>query len=104
MTNDAKPRVYDVLARAFIQEGVSTCFTLMGDANMNWAARLAQQGCRMVYVRHEHCAVAAAMAYARKTSDVGVATITCGPGGRHRGSRRACAPADAGDGRPHPLP
>ena len=34
----------------------------------------------MVYVRHEHCAVAAAMAYARKTGDVGVATVTCGPG------------------------
>ena len=80
MTTEAKPHVYDVLAKAFIQEGVSTCFTLMGDANMNWAARLAQQGCRMVYVRHEHCAVAAAMAYARKTSDVGVATVTCGPG------------------------
>jgi thiamine pyrophosphate-dependent acetolactate synthase large subunit-like protein len=80
VTNEAKARVYDVLAKAFIQEGVRTCFTLMGDANMNWAARLAQQGCRMVYVRHEHCAVAAAMAYARKTSDVGVATVTCGPG------------------------
>ena len=80
MTTEAKLHVYDVLARAFIQEGVSTCFALMGDANMNWAARLAQQGCRMVYVRHEHCAVAAAMAYARKTSDVGVATVTCGPG------------------------
>ncbi|HEY5547058.1 MAG TPA: thiamine pyrophosphate-binding protein [Gemmatimonadaceae bacterium] len=80
MTNEAKPRVYDVLAKAFIQEGVSTCFTLMGDANMNWAARLRQQGCRMIFVRHEHCAVAAAMAYARKTSEVGVATVTCGPG------------------------
>src|SRR6185295_7251427 len=34
----------------------------------------------MVYVRHEHCAVASAMAYARKTSEVGVATVTCGPG------------------------
>ncbi|MGZ5117796.1 MAG: thiamine pyrophosphate-binding protein [Burkholderiales bacterium] len=80
MTTEAKSRVYDVLAKAFIQEGVKTCFTLMGDANMNWAARLAQQGCRMVYVRHEHCAVASAMAYARKTSEVGVATVTCGPG------------------------
>jgi thiamine pyrophosphate-dependent acetolactate synthase large subunit-like protein len=80
VTNDAKSHVYDVLAKAFIQEGVSTCFTLMGDANMNWASRLAQQGCRMIYVRHEHCAVASAMAYARKTSDVGVATVTCGPG------------------------
>jgi thiamine pyrophosphate-dependent acetolactate synthase large subunit-like protein len=47
---------------------------------MNWAARMAQQGCRMVYVRHEHCALAAAMAYARKTGDVAVATVTCGPG------------------------
>jgi thiamine pyrophosphate-dependent acetolactate synthase large subunit-like protein len=80
VTTEAKLHVYDVLAKAFIQEGVRTCFTLMGDANMNWAARLAQQGCRMVYVRHEHCAVAAAMAYARKTSEVGVATVTCGPG------------------------
>jgi thiamine pyrophosphate-dependent acetolactate synthase large subunit-like protein len=47
---------------------------------MNWAARLTVQGCRMVYVRHEHCALAAAMAYARKSGDVGVATVTCGPG------------------------
>jgi acetolactate synthase-1/2/3 large subunit len=80
VTTEAKLHVYDVLARAFIQENVSTCFALLGDANMNWAARLAQQGCRMVYVRHEHCAVAAAMAYARKTGEVGVATVTCGPG------------------------
>ena len=80
MTTDTKLHVYDVLAKSFIQEGVTTCFTLMGDANMNWASKLAQQGCRMVYVRHEHCAAAAAMAYARKTGDVGVATVTCGPG------------------------
>src|SRR5262245_3994 len=78
--SEAKLHVYDVLARTFVQEGVRTCFALMGDANMNWAARLGEQGCRMVYVRHEHCAVAAAMAYARKTSEVGVASVTCGPG------------------------
>src|SRR5690242_9506164 len=80
MSNDPGPRVYDVLARAFIQEEVRTCFTLLGDANMNWAARLSEEGCRMVYVRHEHCALAAAMAYSRKSRDVGVATVTCGPG------------------------
>jgi thiamine pyrophosphate-dependent acetolactate synthase large subunit-like protein len=78
--NDGKPRVYDLLARAFAREGVRACFALLGDANMNWAERLGQQGCRMVYVRHEHCAVAAAMAYARKSGDVGVASVTCGPG------------------------
>ena len=75
-----KRHVYDVLAQAFMQEGVRTCIALLGDANMNWAARLAEQGCRMIYVRHEHCAVAAAMAYARKAQEVGVATVTCGPG------------------------
>ena len=77
---EAKPHVYDILAKAFAQEDVRTCFALLGDANMNWASRLAAEGCRMVYVRHEHCALAAAMAYARKTSEVGVATVTCGPG------------------------
>ena len=78
--SDAKLRVYDILADAFYQEDVRTCFALLGDANMNWAVRLAERGCRMVYVRHEHCAVAAAMAYARKSGELGVATVTCGPG------------------------
>ncbi len=73
-------RVYDKLAAGFRQEGVETCFALLGDANMNFATRLAEAGCRMIYVRHEHCAVAAAMAYARKSGEVGVATVTCGPG------------------------
>ena len=80
MKNDAKPRLYDVLARAFLQEDVRVCFALLGDANMNWAARLSEQGCRMLYVRHEHCALAAAMAYTRKSGNVGVASVTCGPG------------------------
>jgi len=75
-----QPRVFDVLADTFAQEEVKTCFALLGDANMNWATRLAERGCRFIYVRHEHCAVAAAMAYARKTRDVGVASVTCGPG------------------------
>ncbi len=73
-------KVFDVLAETFRQEEVTTCFALLGDANMNFATRLAETGCRMIYVRHEHCAVAAAMAYARKTDEVGVATVTCGPG------------------------
>ncbi len=80
MKNEAIPRVYDMLAKAFAQEEVRTCFALLGDANMNWAERLAQAGCRMIYVRHEHCALAAAMAYARKNRDVALASVTCGPG------------------------
>lgn len=80
MKHDGKPRVFDVLAKAFAQEEVETCFALLGDANMNWAVRLSEAGTRMIYVRHEHCAVASAMAYARKSGRVGVATVTCGPG------------------------
>src|ERR1043165_4780076 len=80
MKTESPVRVHDILANAFAQEGVRTCFALLGDANMNWAASLAAQGCRMIYVRHEHCALASAMAYARKKGDVGVATVTCGPG------------------------
>jgi len=72
--------VYEVLAKAFLQEQVRTCFALLGDANMNWASAMATGGCDFVYVRHEHCAVAAAMAYARTSGEVGVATVTCGPG------------------------
>mgnify|MGYP000089839287 CR=1 FL=1 len=73
-------RVYDILAGIFSQEDVKTCFALLGDANMNWAAALSEQGCRLVHVRHEYCALAAGMAYARKNGDVGVASVTCGPG------------------------
>ncbi|TRW99402.1 thiamine pyrophosphate-binding protein [Paracoccus sp. M683] len=72
--------VYESLADSFAAEGVSTCFALLGDANMNWATALAGRGVRMIYVRHEHCAVAAATAYARKTGQTGIATVTCGPG------------------------
>ena len=80
MKDNAEKKVFDVLARAFAQENVDTCFALLGDANMNWATRLSEQGVRMIYVRHEHCSVAAAMAYARKSGDVGLASVTCGPG------------------------
>ena len=73
-------KLFDALAAAFLREGVTTCFALLGDANMNFATRLGEGGSRMIYVRHEHCAVAAAMAYARKSGQIGVATVTCGPG------------------------
>jgi len=73
-------KVYEVLAESFRREGVATCFALLGDANMNWATVLAACGTRMIYVRHEHCAVSAAMAWSRAEAEVGVATVTCGPG------------------------
>lgn len=72
--------VYDVLAEVFWREKVKACFALQGDANMCFATRLADMGCNVIHVRHEHCTVSAATSYARKTGEVGVATVTCGPG------------------------
>jgi len=72
---------YEVLAQAFVAEGVDTMFALLGDANMYWGAMMAQKfGVRVVHARHEHCACAMADGYARYTGKVGVATVTCGPG------------------------
>ena len=76
----AKRHWYEVIAEMMVAEGVSDCFALLGDANMHMATCLDELGARMIHVRHEHCAVAAAMAYARKTGRTGVATVTCGPG------------------------
>ena len=72
--------VYEVLADTVLNEGVTDCFALLGDANMHFATSLADKGCRLVTVRHEHNAAAAAMAYARASGRVGVSTVTCGPG------------------------
>ena len=76
----AKRYWYEVIAEAVKAEGVTECFALLGDANMHMATHLDALGARMIHVRHEHCAVAAAMGYARKTGKTGVATVTCGPG------------------------
>jgi acetolactate synthase I/II/III large subunit len=74
-------QVSDVLAQAFAAEGVDVLFTLMGDANMYWSAAMADnQKVRLIHARHEHCAVAMADAYARATGNVGVSSVTCGPG------------------------
>jgi thiamine pyrophosphate-dependent acetolactate synthase large subunit-like protein len=74
-------KVYHALAEAFIAEGIGAHFTLMGDGNMHWATILAAEyGLRTIHARHEHSAVAMAMAYSRATDTVGVASVTMGPG------------------------
>jgi thiamine pyrophosphate-dependent acetolactate synthase large subunit-like protein len=56
-------------------------FGLLGDGNMHCMSVLAEHGpSRFVSVNHEASAVAAADGYATASGDVGVATVTCGPG------------------------
>lgn len=77
----ADRKVYQAMADAFIAEGVAAQFTLMGDGNMHWVTCLAgEHGVRTIHARHEHCAVAMAMGYARAADTVGVASVTTGPG------------------------
>jgi len=73
--------MYHALAEAFVAEGVETLFVLMGDGNMHWAAALSRlAGVETVHVRHEHCALAAAMAYHVACGKIAAASVTCGPG------------------------
>ncbi|NYS25360.1 thiamine pyrophosphate-binding protein [Rhodobacteraceae bacterium 2376] len=73
--------IYETVAAAFHAEGVRTLFSLTGDGNMHWEAALAAlPGVRSIHVRHEHAACAMATAWARATDQVGVASVTCGPG------------------------
>ena len=73
-------KAFEFFARCVVNQKVEHCFALLGDANMQVAAKMADLGIAFTYVQHEHCAIAASMAYARKTQTVGVSTVTCGPG------------------------
>jgi thiamine pyrophosphate-dependent acetolactate synthase large subunit-like protein len=77
----AKWPLYEELADLFVAEGIDSQFVLMGDGNMHWVTALAHRtGIKTIHVRHEHCAVAAAMGYFIATRRLAVASVTCGPG------------------------
>jgi len=74
-------KVYQAVAKAFVKEGVTTAFGLMGDGNMSWAAAMSNKpGVRMIDVRDEGAALSMAEGYARATGMVGVCHVTHGPG------------------------
>lgn len=69
-----------VIARALKAEGVDALFTLTGGHILPILDGCAQEGIRVVDVRHEQAAAHAAEAYARLTGRLGVAAVTAGPG------------------------
>jgi thiamine pyrophosphate-dependent acetolactate synthase large subunit-like protein len=74
-------KVYQAVANAFVKEGATTIFGLMGDGNMSWAAAMsAKSGVRMIDVRDEGAALSMAEGWARATGKVGVCNVTHGPG------------------------
>ena len=74
-------KVYEAMANAFIKEGTTTLFGLLGDGQMTWWSAMAKYpNLKIVDVRDEGCAVTMAEGYAMATGKVGVASATQGPG------------------------
>ena len=74
-------KVYDAMANAFIKEGTTTLFGLLGDGQMTWWAAMSKYPqLKIVDVRDEGCAVTMAEGWAQATGKVGVASSTQGPG------------------------
>jgi acetolactate synthase-1/2/3 large subunit len=73
-------KVYQALARAFVAEGTTAVFGMMGDANMYWMNELDALGVRQFEVRHEGAGLAMADGWARIDGNPGVCTTTSGPG------------------------
>jgi acetolactate synthase I/II/III large subunit len=74
-------KVYEAMANAFIKEGTTTLFGLLGDGQMTWWSAMAKHpGLKIVDVRDEGAAVTMAEGWATVTGEVGVASATQGPG------------------------
>src|SRR5690606_26795 len=74
-------RVYEAIAQAVGEEDVKAVFAVLGDANMKWRSTLEQRGgIPVYYARHEGSAIVMADGYARSTGQVGLCSVTSGPG------------------------
>lgn len=72
---------HEAIAKALADHGVTKMFCLLGDANLFMGDSFERVGGGRLYsVAHEATAVLAANAYARSTGELGVATVTHGPG------------------------
>ncbi|MEM6303491.1 MAG: thiamine pyrophosphate-binding protein [Pseudomonadota bacterium] len=78
--HNMKTKLFETLASGLVDNGVTTLFGLMGDANLFMVDSFRQQtGTRFVAAVHEGSAVGMAQGFSWVTGGVGVATITHGP-------------------------
>jgi acetolactate synthase I/II/III large subunit len=74
-------KVYDAVANAFVKEGATTVFGLLGDGQLTWWASMAKhREVRLVDAREEGSGLAMAEGWARASGEVGVCSVTHGPG------------------------
>lgn len=84
-------KVYEALADAFVAEGATHVFGMMGDANMHWMTAMADRGATLFEARHEGSGLAMADGWARSTRRPGVASTTSGPGVTQLATSLVCA-------------
>ena len=84
-------KVYEAVADAFIAEGATHVFGMMGDANMHWMTAMAERGAVLFEARHEGSGLAMADGWARGTSTPGIASTTSGPGVTQLATSLVCA-------------
>ena len=72
-------KVYEGLAKAFVDEGTTAVFGMMGTANQHWLNALSRLGVRIYDVRHEGTGLAMAEAMAITNGSPGICTTTSGP-------------------------
>ncbi|CAL9653461.1 thiamine pyrophosphate-binding protein [Streptomyces sp. enrichment culture] len=84
-------KVYQAIADAFVAEGATHVFGMMGDANMHWMNAMADRGAALLEARHEGPGLTMADGWARATGRPGVASTTCGPGVTQLATALVCA-------------
>ncbi|KAB2390268.1 thiamine pyrophosphate-binding protein [Actinomadura montaniterrae] len=84
-------KAYEAMAEAFVKEGTTDVFGMMGDANMHWMDALAQRDVRLYEVRHEGSGLGMADGWARAAGRPGVVTTTSGPGVSQLATSMLCA-------------
>ncbi|MBI4189579.1 MAG: thiamine pyrophosphate-binding protein [Betaproteobacteria bacterium] len=73
-------KVYDAVANAFVKEGTSTLFGLLGGQISWWSSIARHPGIQIVDARDEGAAVSMADGWARVTGKTGVCSVHYGPG------------------------
>ncbi|MBI3919730.1 MAG: thiamine pyrophosphate-binding protein [Betaproteobacteria bacterium] len=74
-------KVCEAVANAFVKEGATTVFGLLGDGNLSWVAAMSRHpAVRLIDARDEGAALLMAEGWARATGEVGVCNVTQGPG------------------------
>jgi thiamine pyrophosphate-dependent acetolactate synthase large subunit-like protein len=85
-------KVAEAVARAFVKEGTSAVFGLLGDGQITWWTVMAQfPDVKMIDARDEGAALTMAEGWAMATKRVGVCSVTQGPGVSRMTSSLICA-------------